>query len=92
MRWTETKFDNSKFDKFYDLYKTYSVHKDNQKSIDKKELVDKKTFIANANGYISRGKNASGSFKFSRFMGLLLLDAIYTKKDKIKEKNGLLKY
>ena len=85
MRWTETKFDNSKFDKFYDLYKTYSVLKDNKKSIDKKELVDKKTFIANANGYISRGKNASGSFKFSRFMGLLLLDAIYTG-DKSKRK------
>ena len=86
MKWTETKFDNSKFDKFYDLYKTYNVHEDNKNSIDKKELVDKKTFIANANGYISRGKNASGSFKFSRFMGLLLLDAIYTKKDKSKRK------
>ena len=82
MKWTETKFDNSKFNKFYELYETYSVHENNKKSINKKELVDKKTFIANANGYISRGKNASGSFKFSRFMGLLLLDAIYTKKDK----------
>ena len=32
-----------------------------------------------ANGYInSKGKNAGPAFKFSKYMGLLLLDAIYT--------------
>ena len=32
-----------------------------------------------ANAYENRkGQNAAGSFKFSKYMGLLLLDAIYT--------------
>ena len=39
-----------------------------------------------ANGYInSKNKNAGPAFKFSKYMGLLLLDAIYTGQDKKDE-------
>jgi len=80
MKWKETKFDTSKFDKFYDLYETYSVHTKNEKKIKEKDLIDEKTFIKMANSYKNRkGQNASGSFKFSKFMGLQLLESIYGK-------------
>ena len=38
------------------------------------------TFKESANGYISKGKNAAPAFKFSKYMGLLMLEAIFTKK------------
>jgi hypothetical protein len=80
MKWSETKFDSSKLSKFYQLYEKYSVHKDNQKSIKKKELIDEKTFIKMANTYKNKkGQPAAPAFKFSKFMGLQLLESVYGK-------------
>ena len=79
LKWSETKWNDSLFTKFYNLYETYSKHNGNKKKLEAKELVDKKTFMTMANTYKNRkGQNAAGSFKFSKYMGLLLLDAIYT--------------
>ena len=36
MKWSETAFTDDKFSKFYQLYKTYSAHKDNLGKKDKK--------------------------------------------------------
>jgi hypothetical protein len=96
MKWSETAFTDDKFPKFYQLYKTYSAHKDNLGKKDKKgktyEIIkDPKTgledFKKMANGYTYRGSNKSPAFKFTKYMGLLLLDAIYTKKDLTKRKD-----
>ena len=79
IKWSETPWTDTLFTKFYELYKKYSKHNDNKKKLDEKDLLDKKTFIKMANAYENRkGQNAAGSFKFSKYMGLLLLDAIYT--------------
>ena len=96
MKWSETAFTDDKFSKFYQLYKTYSAHKDNLGKKDKKgktyEIIkDPKTgledFKKMANGYTYRGSNKSPAFKFTKYMGLLLLDAIYTKKNLDKRKD-----
>ena len=79
IKWSETPWTDTLFTKFYNLYEKYSKHNDNKKKLDQKDLLDKKTFIKMANAYENRkGQNAAGSFKFSKYMGLLLLDAIYT--------------
>ena len=92
MKWSETIFTNEKFPKFYELYKTYSAHKDNLGKTDKKgktyEIIkDLATFKKMANGYTYRGSNKSPAFNFTKYMCLLLLDAIYTKKDLTKRKD-----
>ena len=96
MRWSETAFTDDKFSKFYQLYQTYSAHKDNLGKKDKTgktyEIIkDPKTgledFKKMANGYTYRGSNKSPAFKFTKYMGLLLLDAIYTKKNLDKRKD-----
>ena len=96
MKWSETAFTDDKFSKFYQLYKTYSAHKDNLGKKDKTgktyEIIkDPKTgledFKKMANGYTYRGSNKSPAFKFTKYMGLLLLDAIYTKKNLDKRKD-----
>jgi len=83
MRWSETKFTNDKFPKFHQLYETYSNHPSNLKP---SKPVDLETFKKMANGYTYRGSNKSPAFKFTKYMCLLLLDAIYTKKDLVKRK------
>jgi hypothetical protein len=40
--------------------------------------VNEKDFNILANNYISKGKNASPAFYFSKYMNLLFLDALYT--------------
>jgi len=75
-KWKETKWSDSLFDDFYNLYETYS---NNSGNIKRFKPVDKKTFIANANGYVFKGRNASPAFKFSKYMGLLMIDAVYGK-------------
>ena len=76
LKWSETKWTDGLFSQFYDLYKKYTNHKNN---IKKSKPVSDKLFKSNANSYISKGKNASPAFKFSKFMGLQLIDAIYSK-------------
>jgi hypothetical protein len=79
LRWTETTFsDNTHFKDMWQLYQKYSKHSKNEYKNNKP--VDFATFKSNANGYISKGKNASPAFKFSKYMGLLMLEAIFTKK------------
>jgi len=76
-KWKETRWSDSYFKDFHNLYKTYSKHSKNKFQNDKP--VNEKDFKQMANGYInSKGKNAGPAFKFSKYMGLLLLDAIYT--------------
>ena len=76
-KWKETRWSDSYFKDFHNLYKTYSKHSKNKFQNDKP--VNEKDFRQMANGYInSKGKNAGPAFKFSKYMGLLLLDAIYT--------------
>ena len=76
-KWKETRWSDSYFKDFHNLYKTYSKHSKNKFKNDKP--VNEKDFRQMANGYInSKGKNAGPAFKFSKYMGLLLLDAIYT--------------
>jgi len=79
LKWSETPWTDTLFTKFFSLYEKYSKHNDNKKTLKPIELVDEKTFKTMANAYKNRkGQNAAGSFKFSKYMGLLLLDAIYT--------------
>ena len=79
IKWSETKWNDSKFNDFYKLYEKYSVHKNNAKPISKKDLVSIKEFKKQANGYTSKGRNAGPAFKFSKYMGLLMLESIYGK-------------
>ena len=79
LKWSETKFsDGSHFKDMWQLYQKYSKHSKNQFKIN--DPVDFATFKSKANGYISKGKNAAPAFKFSKYMGLLMLEAIFTKK------------
>ena len=79
LKWKETTFsDNNHFKHMWELYQKYSKHSKNQFKINKP--VDFATFKSNANGYISKGKNAAPAFKFSKYMGLLMLESIFTKK------------
>ena len=79
LKWKETTFsDSSHFKHMWELYQKYSKHSKNQFKINKP--VDFATFKSNANGYISKGKNAAPAFKFSKYMGLLMLESIFTKK------------
>ena len=47
--------------------------------------VNKKDFDILADNYISKGKNASPAFYFSKYMGLLFLKALYDAKNNPKE-------
>ena len=79
LKWTETTFsDSTHFKHMWQLYQKYSKHPKNEYRIN--NPVDFATFKTNANGYISKGKNAAPAFKFSKYMGLLMLEAIFTKK------------
>ena len=79
LKWTETTFsDSTHFKHMWQLYQKYIKHPKNEYRIN--NPVDFATFKTNANGYISKGKNAAPAFKFSKYMGLLMLEAIFTKK------------
>jgi len=83
-KWKETRWNDSYFNDFHKLYKTYSKHPKNKFKNDKP--VNGEDFRQMTNGYInSKGKNAGPAFKFSKYMGLLLLDAIYTGQGKKDE-------
>ena len=93
MKWSETKWTDDKFPNFHKLYKKYSAHDKNVSKKNKKNnnkpytiIEDEKDFKKMANGYTYRGSNKSPAFKFTKYMGLLLLEAIYNKDDTIKRK------
>ena len=82
MKWKETTWNDGLFDKFHDLYIKYSKHKKNVKKVsgkNVKDLLNLKEFKQEANRYTFRNKNASAAFKFSKYMGLQLIDALYGK-------------
>ena len=79
MKWSETKWNDVLFSNFHKLYEKYSVHRSNVKKITNKDLLNLKQFKAEANRYTSKNKNAAPAFKFSKYMGLLMLDSIYGK-------------
>ena len=88
-KWKETLWNDNMFPHFHTLYKTYSIHPGNKLKKNKKVKPEKNftvikdlaVFKQMANGYInSKNKNAGPAFKFSKYMGLLLLDAIYNGK------------
>ena len=79
MKWSETKWNDVLFSNFHKLYEKYSVHKNNAKKISPKDLLNLKQFKQEANRYTSKNKNAAPAFKFSKYMGLLMLDSIYGK-------------
>jgi len=79
LKWKETTFSDSKhFKDFHELYMKYNQSSKNQFKKSKSQTVTNfNEFKKLANGYSFRGKNASASFKFSKYMGLLLLESIY---------------
>ena len=79
MKWSETKWNDVLFSNFHKLYEKYSVHKSNAKKISSKDLLNLKEFTQEANRYTAKGKNAAPAFKFSKYMGLLMLESIYGK-------------
>jgi len=88
-KWKETLWNDNMFPHFHKLYMKYSIHPGNKLKTNKKVkpqknftvIKDLAVFKQMANGYInSKNKNAGPAFKFSKYMGLLLLDAIYTSK------------
>jgi len=86
LKWSETKWNDGLFSNFHKLYEKYSVHPNNAKKISKKELLTLKEFKNQANSYTSKGKNAAPAFKFSKYMGLLMLESIYGKSNpRLKE-------
>ena len=86
LKWSETKWNDGLFSNFHKLYEKYSVHPNNAKRISKKELLTLKEFKNQANSYTSKGKNAAPAFKFSKYMGLLMLESIYGKSNpRLKE-------
>ena len=93
LKWSETKFAPDKFSNFHKLYKKYSAHDKNVSKKNKKNnnkpytiIKDLATFKKMANGYTYRGSNKSPAFNFTKYMCLLLLEAIYTKDDTNKRK------
>lgn len=79
MKWSETKWNDNLFSNFHKLYEKYSVHRNNTKKISSKDLLNLKQFKQEANRYTSKNKNAAPAFKFSKYMGLLMIDSIYGK-------------
>ena len=86
-------FDNSKLTKAYAQLKDFRLIAEGDIGYDKKfkqyvvkersptanqGFVNKEDFTILANNYTAKGKNASPAFYFSKYMGLLFLDALYT--------------
>ena len=87
------KIDNSKLTKAYAQLKDFRLIAEGDIGYDKKfkqyvvkersptanqGFVNKEDFTILANNYTAKGKNASPAFYFSKYMGLLFLDALYT--------------
>jgi len=72
--WRETLYRESNLK---NMYKLYSRFINTQKAgIERKEVLSIEEFKKAADNYTSRGRNASASFYFAKYMNLLLLESI----------------
>ena len=72
--WRETLYRESNLKNMYKLYTTF-INKQ-KPGIERKEVLSIEEFKKAADNYTSRGRNASASFYFAKYMNLLLLESI----------------